>query len=671
MISVYFKLIAAFVFCLTFVAAQKSISAEKTSQTPNDHAVHKLANSLRGVNTTGRHENILSVTTAPLHNIRKVLIDLSDRALIDGLDQFIVTVAGTGSISYNGDNIAATSALVSRVTGIKVGGTGDIYFGDLDNFRVRKVTVSTGMITTIAGTGTNSYNGDNIDATAAQLSFPIDVALDRSDNVCIADFYNYRIRKVTVSGGIITTIAGTGTNSYNGDKIPATTAHLSAPSGVAVDGSDNVYISDPFNNRIRKVTVSSGIITTIAGTGTFGYNFDDIPATSADLRDPYGIAVDGSDNVYFADFNNHRIRKVTASSGKITTIAGTGNNGYTGDNIDATTAQIWNPCGVGLDGSGNIYIADTNDNRIRKVTVSTGMITTIAGTGAAGYNEDNIAATFANLDHPRSVAIDGSGHVYIADFNNFRIRFLTSVSPTSSPTAAPTLSPTASPSATPSLSPTASPSDAPSVSPTTSPSATPSVSPTASPSAAPSVSPTSSPSALPSVSPTTSPSATPSVSPTTSPSAAPSVSPTASPSAAPSVSPTTSPSAAPSVSPTTSPSTAPSVSPTVSPSTTPSLLPTASPSAAPSVSPTTSPSAAPSVSPTASPSAAPSASPTASPSNAPSVSPTTSPSFVYMNPFCTDGRRPSMVSNNPLCKTWKPTFTDRTRSPLSRTAPRD
>ena len=262
MISVYFKLIAAFVFCLTLVAAQKSIFADKTSQTPNDHAVYKLTNSLRGVNVTSRHQNILSVAAAPLHNIRKILIDLSDRALIDGLDQFIVTVAGSGSNGYSGDNIAATNAKATRVIAVNVGGTGDIYFVDFDTCRVRKVTVSTGIITTTAGTGSCGYSADNIMATTAQLADTYDVALDGSGNVYIADAANHRIRKVTVSTGIITTIAGTGNNIYNGDDIAATLATLYFPTGVAVDGSDNVYISDTNNNRVRKVTASTGMITT-------------------------------------------------------------------------------------------------------------------------------------------------------------------------------------------------------------------------------------------------------------------------------------------------------------------------------------------------------------------------------------------------------------------------
>ena len=203
---------------------------------------------------------------------------------------------------------------------------------------------------------------------------------------------------MTVSTGIITTIAGVGgTGGYNGDNINATSAKLNFPTGIGLDGWGNVYFADYENHRIRKVTVSTGIITTFAGTRTFGYNGDNKVASSAQLYNPISLALDGSGNVYISDFNNVRIRKVTVSSGNITTIAGTGHNGYNGDDIAATNAYLNRTRGLSLDGSGNIYIADTQNNRIRKVTVSTGIITTIAGTGVGGYNGENIVPTAAQL----------------------------------------------------------------------------------------------------------------------------------------------------------------------------------------------------------------------------------------------------------------------------------
>ena len=499
MVSACLKLVAAFFFALPLVSAHESFFREKTSQTLNDHVFHEPTNCLRGLNALSNYGNRNAVTTAPLHNIRKVSIDQSERALINELDQFIVTVAGTGDtgIGLPGygqiDNVIATTAQLSVFTyGIKIGRTGDIYYADVSNNRVQKLTVSTSIITTIVGTGVSGYNADGIRATTAWLSRPYDVALDGSGNVYVADTENNRIRKVTVITGIITTIAGAGgTGEYSGDDGAATSARLNDPSGIALDGSGNVYTADYSNHRVRRVTVSTGIITTIAGTGTSGYNADNIVATSAQLYNPISLALDGSGNVYIGDYSNFRIRKVTASTGNITTIAGTGQKGYNGDNIVATNAYLTGTRGVTLDGAGNVYIADTQNNRVRKVTASTGIITTIAGTGVGGYNGDNIVATGAQLRYPSGVAVDGSDNVYITDTDNYRIRLIRSVR-TASPSAAPSVSPTASPSTVPSASPTAFPSAAPSASPTAFPSAAPSASPTAFPSAAPSASPTTS-----------------------------------------------------------------------------------------------------------------------------------------------------------------------------------
>jgi sugar lactone lactonase YvrE len=334
----------------------------------------------------------------------------------------ITTVAGNGNPGYNGDNIPATSAELSSPYSIAVDGAGNLYIADGGNARVHKVTPG-GTITTVAGNGTPGYNGDNIPATSAELYDPAGVAVDGAGSLYIADLGNNRIRKVTPDG-TITTVAGNGYESqsgfggYNGDNIPATSAELFWPEGVAVDGAGNLYIADTTNSRIRKVT-PGGIITTVAGNGTPGYNGDNIPATSAELSSPYSIAVDGAGNLYIADSLNVRIRKVTPG-GTITTVAGNGTVGYNGDNIAATSAELQFPWGVAVDGVGNLYIGDS-PARIRKVTLD-GTITTVAGNGTQGYNGDNIAATTAELYYPASVALDGAGSLYIADGNNNRIR---------------------------------------------------------------------------------------------------------------------------------------------------------------------------------------------------------------------------------------------------------
>ena len=331
----------------------------------------------------------------------------------------ITTVAGNGIAGYNGDNGAATAANIDTPHSVAVDGSGNLYVFDCNNL-IRKVT-SSGTISTIAGTGLlGCYNGNGGAATAADLSGPFGIAVDGSGNIYIVEGGNFCfcINKVTPSG-TISTIAGGDTIGYSGDDGAATAAGLWYPFGVAVDGIGNVYIADGGNNRIRKVN-PLGIISTIAGSGTRGYSGDGGPATAAALYTPQGVAVDGSGNVYIADAFNNRIRKVTPS-GRISTIAGNGILGYSGDGGAAISAEFETPSSVAVDGRGNVYIADVGNNRIRIVTPS-GIISTIAGTGTLGYSGDGRAAISAKLYFPYSVAVDGSGNVYIADWGNNRIR---------------------------------------------------------------------------------------------------------------------------------------------------------------------------------------------------------------------------------------------------------
>jgi len=334
----------------------------------------------------------------------------------------INTVAGDGTQDYSGDGGAATSAGLFWPAGVAVDTAGNIYIADGNNNRIRKVTASTGVISTVAGDGTAGYNGDGIEATIAELYDPSGVAVDTAGNIYISDLGNSRIRKVTVSTGIISTVAGDGTGGYNGDGITATSAELGNPSGVAVDTAGNIYISDYSNNRIRKVTASTGIISTVAGNGTGGYSGDGGAATSAELYWPHGVAVDAVGNIYIADTSNNRIREVMASTGIISTVAGDGTASYNGDGIAATSAELHSPEGVAVDTAGNIYTADLFNYRVRKVTASTGIISTVAGDGTGGYNGDGIAATSAELYWPIGAAVDTTGNIYIADQFNNRIR---------------------------------------------------------------------------------------------------------------------------------------------------------------------------------------------------------------------------------------------------------
>lgn len=352
----------------------------------------------------------------------------------------INTVAGNGTAGYSGDNGTATSAALYAPQSLAVDSYGNIYIDDYFNNRIRLLNVSTGIITTVAGNGTAGYSGDGGSATSAKLNYPEGVAIDSSGNLYIADSTNSVVRKVTASTGIITTVAGNGSLGYTGDGGPATSAELDQPLSVAVDRSGNIYIAT-FDNRIRKVTKSTGIITTIAGNGTAGYSGDGGSATSAVLRYPSDIALDGSGNIYIVDCGNNRIRKITASTGIITTIAGNGTGGYSGDGGAATSAKLSVPSGVAIDSSGDIYIADSNNQRIREVVASTGIISSIAGNGSVGYAGDSGSATGAKLNGPYDVAVGTSGIVYIADSGNNRIRAVNTAS--ASAPAAPTFSPAA------------------------------------------------------------------------------------------------------------------------------------------------------------------------------------------------------------------------------------
>jgi len=314
-------------------------------------------------------------------------------------------------------NIPGTSASLGYDVpqSIAADRAGNVFFADQNT--VLRLDATTGVLTLVAGNWVPGFSGDNGPATSAQLANPGGLAVDSAGNLYIADGYNYRIRKV--SNGVITTVAGNGTPGFSGDNGPATSAQLDFPYGVAVDSAGSLYIGDSGHNRIRKV--SNGVITTVAGNGVVGFSGDNGPATSARFTDPEGIAVDSAGNLYIADTVGSRIRKV--SNGVISTVAGTGTYGFSGDNGPATSAQLSYPHGVAVDSAGNLYIGDTANESVRKI--SNGVISTVAGNGTSGFSGDNGPATSAQLSTPEGVAVNGAGNVYIADASNHRIRVLT------------------------------------------------------------------------------------------------------------------------------------------------------------------------------------------------------------------------------------------------------
>jgi trimeric autotransporter adhesin len=333
--------------------------------------------------------------------------------------QVITTIAGNGSAGYTGDGGQATAAQINSPCGMAIYGN-NLYFGNVYASCVRKINLTTGIITTLAGGGTSGL-GDGGQATAATVGNPYGVAVDRMGNVYIAEEGRARIRKVNTAG-IITTVAGNGTPGYSGDGGAATNAMIYDPNGLAVDLKGNIYIADAGKNCVRKVD-TFGIISTFAGTGTAGFSGDGGAATAAMLSHVVDVATDSAGNVYITDYNNARLRKVD-TFGIITTIAGNGIIGYTGDGGAATAASCNKPQGMYVDGAHNLIITDINNHAIRKISPG-GIINSIAGNGTPGYSGDNGPATAALLNRPTKAIGDASGNLYICDFNNNCIRKIT------------------------------------------------------------------------------------------------------------------------------------------------------------------------------------------------------------------------------------------------------
>lgn len=331
----------------------------------------------------------------------------------------ISTVAGNGFSGWTGSGGPATAAGMNYAMFVFYDHqAGNLFFTTQEGVRMVN---SAGIMVDVAGSSINGYTGDGGPATAARLSEPHGIVKDSAGNLFIADNQNYVIRKIDLAG-VITTYAGTHTLGYSGDGGPASAASLSGIDNLAFDKYGSLYLGVLGSNRISKID-AAGILTTVAGTGVSGFSGDGGPATAAKLFGPSSVAFDTSGNMYISDLTNARIRKVNAA-GIITTIAGTGITGYNGDNRPATSANI-NPTGIAVDNSGNIFFADEIANRIRKIDPA-GIITTIAGNGTAGFLDDSCTATAAELNRPGGIFLDtATGVIYIADKNNNRVRKLT------------------------------------------------------------------------------------------------------------------------------------------------------------------------------------------------------------------------------------------------------
>jgi len=335
----------------------------------------------------------------------------------------ISTVAGNGTSFDNG--VAATGLLLFQPAGVNVAPDGSLYISDTGSDIVRRVRPD-GQAFTIAGNGGHGFGGDGALATSAELSFPSNVAFDSVGNLYIADDFNNVIRQVDTTG-VITTVAGNRTPGYNGDTIAATQASLNQPTSIAFDTAGNMYIADSGNHRIRRV--SGGVITTVAGTGNPLFFGENVAAATAALNTPRSVAFDANGNLLIADTFNNCIRRVSFPAMLITTVAGRGQiPGTAADGGSARTAALGSVVGVAADSAGNVYFTDITTNLVRKVSANN-VISTIAGNSTAGFSGDGGLATQASLDSPYQVAIDKAGNVFIADFGNDRVRVVTAAPP--------------------------------------------------------------------------------------------------------------------------------------------------------------------------------------------------------------------------------------------------
>jgi len=353
----------------------------------------------------------------------------------------IKTIAGIGTSGFTGDGAAATAAQFDTPYSVVRDSSGNLYIADQANNRVRKIDTA-GTITTFAGDGTQFFLGDGGQAAKASMIHPLGVAVAPNGEIYIADTRNHVIRKVT-SAGVISTVVGTSVPGFSGDQDTDTTtddplainSNIDRPIGMVFDAAGNLYFADSLNQRIRKLT-TDGKLATIAGTGEAAFFGDGDLATKAKLNYPQGLAIDKSGNIYIGDGENHVVRKINVADGIISTVAGNHIPGFGGDGGKATDASLFYPRGIAIDASGNLLIADTFNQRIRRVAED-GTITTIAGDGVPSDFGDDSPAESAELLFPTGVATGPNGLIYVVDTQNHKIKLLTPLVAT--PTVAPTI----------------------------------------------------------------------------------------------------------------------------------------------------------------------------------------------------------------------------------------
>ncbi len=372
-----------------------------------------------------------------------VIVDAEDNLITTGAGKLYHIVPSTGQLTHvagvggnylvAGDGGPATGAVFRGVSVVAVDQGGNLFIGDAYGDRVRRVDAVTGIIQTVAGGG---FGPDGGPAISARLRYLAGVAVDSGGNVFLTEsvgdgcIVSNRVRRIDAATGIITTVAGgNGTCEFGGDGGPAVAASLCIPIGIAIDQTGNLFIADAGNNRVRRVDAATGVITTVAGNGTFGYLGDGGPATEAFFRSPRGVAPDAAGHLFIADTSNHVVRRVDATTGTVTTVAGSGIAGFAGDGGPAILAQLRSPHSVALDQSGVLFISDMLNDRIRQVDLNTGVITTLAGSAVRGFRGDSGPPALSRLDTPLAIATGPDGSVFVADNQNNRVRRISTLPP--------------------------------------------------------------------------------------------------------------------------------------------------------------------------------------------------------------------------------------------------
>lgn len=428
-------------------AAVLGNSVQFTAQTSDKSSVNWAVNGVIGASGPFGAISSNGLYTAPLSLPYQNYVSVTATSVSDptatapaviqvlaALPGTITTVVGKGTAGYTGDNGAAINAELTGPSGVDFDGAGNMFIGDTLNNAVRRVDASTQIITTIAGTGVPGFSGDSGLGAKAELNHPGRATFDRDLNIYISDINNERIRRVNSITHVIQTVAGNGTTGFSGDGGPATGAEFNFPNGEATDSNGDLFVADSQNNRVRKLTVSTGIITTVAGNGLTGYSGDGGLATNAALSFPSRPYIDSNGYIYIADYGNNRVRKVDGKTGIITTVAGNGIAGYAGDGGAATNAELNGPLSIVLDSSGILYIADIHNSRIRAVntsassitvmgvTIPPGQIMTVVGTGVAGYSGDSGPGLAARINLPTGLSVDSQDNLFFADSNNNVVR---------------------------------------------------------------------------------------------------------------------------------------------------------------------------------------------------------------------------------------------------------